>query len=166
MEQNVSGTEVLIWQSKDPPKASTMNAFSTHAAPCILDSKLLPVELTIHDHYGRETQCALHKLPAVIGRDEFVDVPLIDPWISHKHCEIDQIGDVLIVRDLDSKNGVFFHQHRVREWQVLSGERFTVGQTEIIVRYLRGAQTAIEADEPRKQRLSQNCTEETVQLLY
>ena len=143
-----------------------MNALSCHAAPCILCGKLLPVELTIHDHYGRETKCALHKLPAVIGRDKRADIQLMDPWISHRHCEIDQIGDVLIVRDLDSKNGVVVHQHRVRESQVLSGERFTVGQTEIIVRYLYGTQTAIEADEPRKQRLSQNCTEETVQLLY
>ena len=57
---------------------------------------LLPVELTIHDHYGRETRIVLHKLPAIIGRDEAADVPLIDPWISHRHCEIDQIGDVLV----------------------------------------------------------------------
>jgi pSer/pThr/pTyr-binding forkhead associated (FHA) protein len=65
---------------------------------------LLPIELTIHDHYGRKTRIALHKLPAIIGRDEHADVPLIDPWTSHRHCEIDRIGDVLIVRDLDSKN--------------------------------------------------------------
>ena len=66
---------------------------------------LLPVELSIRDHYGRETQCALHSLPVVMGRDEGADVQLTDPWISHRHCEIGQIGDVLIVRDLDSKNG-------------------------------------------------------------
>ena len=113
---------------------------------------LLPVELTIHDHYGRETRCVLHKLPAIIGRDERADVPLMDPWISHRHCEISQIGDVLVVRDLDSKNGVFMHGHRVREWQLLSGEQFTVGQTEIIVRYAGKAQAAIEAaaNEPQK----------------
>ena len=39
------------------------------------------------------------------------------------------------MRDLDSKNGIFIHSHRVRESQVLSGERLTVGRTEIIVRY-------------------------------
>ena len=36
----------------------------------ISTKNLLPVELTIHDHYGRETQCVLHSLPAVMGRDE------------------------------------------------------------------------------------------------
>jgi pSer/pThr/pTyr-binding forkhead associated (FHA) protein len=128
--------------------------------------RLLPVELTIIDHCGRETQCILHKLPAIVGRDESADVPLIDPWISHRHCEISQIGDVLIVRDLDSMNGFSMHGHRVRESQVLSGERFTVGQTEIMVRYAGGAQTAIEAEfsEPRKP--SQNRVPDTMQLLY
>jgi hypothetical protein len=40
----------------------------------ISTKSLLPVELTIRDHYGRETQCALHNLPAVMGRDEGADV--------------------------------------------------------------------------------------------
>ena len=125
------------------------------------------MELSIHDHYGRETLCVLHKLPAVIGRDDGADVPLTDPWISHRHCEIDQIGDVLAVRDLDSKNGIFMYGHRVRESQVLSGERVTVGQTEIIVRYAGKAHMAIGADaasEPQKP--AQNRVPETLELLY
>ena len=128
---------------------------------------LLPVELTIHDHYGRETQCALHKLPAVVGRDESADVQLTDPWVSHRHCEIDQIGDVLVVRDLYSKNGMFMHGHRVRESIVLSGERLTVGRTEIIVRYPRAAQTAIEADDskPPEQKPPQTPLTDTWKLL-
>ena len=40
---------------------------------------LLPVELTIHDHYGRETLIVLHKLPAIIGRRRGADVRLIGP---------------------------------------------------------------------------------------
>jgi len=106
---------------------------------------LLPVELTIHDHYGRETQCALHRLPAVMGRDEGADVQLTDPWISHRHCEIGQIGDVLVVRDLDSKNGIFIHGRRVRESHVLPGERLAIGRTEVTVRYPGMAQTVTEA---------------------
>ena len=124
------------------------------------------MELTIHDHYGRETRFVLHKLPAIIGRDERADVPLIDPWISHRHCEIDQIGDVLVVRDLDSKNGIFMHDHRVRESQVLSGERLTVGQTEIIVRYAGKAHTAIETEASEPQKPSQHRARDTEELLY
>jgi len=128
----------------------------------------LPVELTIRDHYGRKTQRALHNLPAIIGRDEGADVLLTDPWISHRHCEIGQIGDVLVVRDLDSKNGIFMHGHRVRESQVLSGDRLTVARTEIIVRYRGSTPTVIEteASKPQKQRPPQNHGPETVELLY
>ena len=127
---------------------------------------LLPVELTIRDHYGRETRRVLHKLPAIIGRNERADVPLTDPWISHRHCEISQLGDVLVVRDLDSKNGVFTHGHRVREWQVLSGEQFTVGQTEIIVRYPGRSKTAIEAEVGEPQKPLQKRARDTEELLY
>jgi pSer/pThr/pTyr-binding forkhead associated (FHA) protein len=125
---------------------------------------LLPVELAIHDHCGRETRCALYRLPAVIGRDEGADVQLTDPWVSHRHFEIDQVGDVLVVRDLDSKNGIFMHGRRRRESQVLSGEQLTVGRTEIIMRY---PGTAVEADgsKPPEQDPTQTPSPDTLKLL-
>lgn len=129
---------------------------------------LLPVELTIHDHYGREARCALHKLPAIIGRDESADVQLTDPWTSHRHCEIDQSGNVLVVRDLHSKNGIFMHGRRVRESNILSEERFTVARTEIIVRYPGAAQVAIDAaddSKPPEQKPPQTPLPDTWELL-
>ena len=133
----------------------------------ISTKRLLPVELTIRDHYGRETQCALHRLPAVIGRDEHADVQLTDPWVSHRHCEIEQIGDVLVVRDLNSKNGIFMHGHRVHESNVLSGEQLTVARTEIIVRYPGTAQAAMETDvsKPPGQKPPQTPLPDTWELL-
>ena len=107
---------------------------------------LLPVELTIHDHCGRETRCALHKLPAIFGRDEGADVQLRDPWVSYRHFEIDEIGDVLVVRDLESKNGIFIHGHRVLGSLVLTKGRLTVGRTEIVVCYPGTAQAAMETE--------------------
>ena len=133
----------------------------------ISTKNLLPVELTIHDHYGRETQCVLHSLPAVMGRDEATDVQLTDPWVSHRHCEIDQIGDVLVVRDPDSKNGIFMRGHRVRESEVLSGEQLTVARTEIIVRYPGTVQATMEAEvsEPPEQKPPQTPLPDTWELL-
>ena len=128
---------------------------------------LLPVELTIHDHYGREKRCAIYRLPAVIGRDDSADVQLTDPWVSHRHCEIRQSGDVLVVRDLNSKNGIFIRGHRVCESQVLSGERLTVARTEIAVRYPGTAQAAIEAEasKPPGQKPSRTPLPDTWELL-
>jgi pSer/pThr/pTyr-binding forkhead associated (FHA) protein len=112
---------------------------------------LLPVVLAIQDHCGRETQCAVYRLPAVIGRDESADVQLTDPWVSHRHFEIDQIGNVLVVRDLDSKNGIFMHGRRQRESQVLPGEQLTVGRTEITVRYPGTADEADVSNSPEQE---------------
>jgi pSer/pThr/pTyr-binding forkhead associated (FHA) protein len=91
----------------------------------------------------------------------------MDPWISHRHCEIDQIGDVLVVRDLDSKNGIFIHQHRVRDSQVLSGERLTVARTEIIVRYDGNAHAKIENEvsKPSERNSPQSPLPDTRELL-
>ena len=103
---------------------------------------LLPVELTIHDHYGRETGAILHRLPTILGRDETADVRLKDPWASHRHCEIDQLGHVLVVRDLNSKNGIIMQGHRVDESHVFPGDQFTIGQTVVTVQYRRGTQSS------------------------
>jgi pSer/pThr/pTyr-binding forkhead associated (FHA) protein len=98
---------------------------------------MLPLELMILDHYSHRSQCVLGSLPAILGRDEKDDVRLTDPWISHSHCELLQQGGVLVVRDLDSKNGVFMHGLRVREAEVLPGDCLTLGRTEITLRYRR-----------------------------
>ena len=101
---------------------------------------LLPLELVIVDHYERESRHVVRKLPVILGRDEKADVPLVDPWVSHAHCEIYQLGQALIVRDLDSKNGVFLHGARVNETHVLPGDRITLGRTEITLHF--GPKTA------------------------
>ena len=110
---------------------------SAEAGPAVaaVSSLVLPLELAILDHYARQSRCLLKSLPATIGRDEKDNVRLADPWISHSHCELFQQGGVVVVRDLDSKNGVFMHGVRVREAEVLPGDCLTLGRTEITLRY-------------------------------
>ncbi len=98
---------------------------------------IFPLELIILDHYARQSRCLLASLPAIFGRDEKDNVRLADPWISHSHCELFQQGEMLVVRDLDSKNGVFMHGVRIREAEVLPGDCLTLGRTEITFRYRR-----------------------------
>ena len=107
----------------------------------------MEVVLTILDHSGAETGVTLDRLPAVLGRDQTADIRLKDPWTSHRHCRIDQIGDVLVVRNLGSKNGIFMQGRRVDESRLLPGDQFTIGQTVVTVEYQRGSQTAISASE-------------------
>ncbi len=96
---------------------------------------LLPLELVVVDHYARESRFVVDTLPAILGRDDKAAVPLIDPWVSHAHCEIYQLGSTIVVRDLDSKNGIFVHGHRVREAEVISGDRLTLGRTEVTLNF-------------------------------
>lgn len=117
------------------------NAASTVLTTAVVTFR---VELTLLDHYGRETRLTVCALPAVLGRDERADVQLTDPWVSHIHCEIEQIGDALVIRDLDSKNGVFLHGHRIRESQILSGDRLTVGRTHVTVNFGGKPQTIVQ----------------------
>ena len=96
---------------------------------------VLPLELMILDHYARQSRRLVESLPAVFGRDEKDDVRLANPWISHSHCQLFQQAGVLMVRDLDSKNGVFIRGVRVREAEVLPGDCLTLGRTEITLHF-------------------------------
>ena len=113
-------------------QATTTASGSTGAA---VTDEVLPVELIILDHYARQTRCLLPGLPAVLGRNEHAEVMLTDPWVSHEHCKLLQHEGQVIVRDLESKNGVFMHGVRVLEAEVHSGDCITLGRTEITIRY-------------------------------
>ena len=43
----------------------------------------------------------------VIGRAASCDLSLDDPWVSKQHCEMVRHGAYCLLRDLDSKNGVY-----------------------------------------------------------
>jgi pSer/pThr/pTyr-binding forkhead associated (FHA) protein len=108
----------------------------------------MEVELTITDHYSMETRVVVRELPAILGRDEQADIYLRDPWASRKHCILAEIGEALVVSDLGSKNGIFLNGHRVRESQLMPGDRFAIGRTEITVHYQQpaGAESRSESD--------------------
>jgi pSer/pThr/pTyr-binding forkhead associated (FHA) protein len=120
-----------------------VSAGNTGAA---VSAELLPLELVILDHYARHSRCLLRSLPATLGRGEKDAVRLSDPWISHSHCELFQNGGALLVRDLDSKNGVFLHGVRIREAEVLPGDCVTLGRTEVTVRFGPAADKPLESD--------------------
>jgi len=91
--------------------------------------KPLPVVLTIDYRNHSETQTVA--LPATLGRDQEANVCLLDPWVSHIHCSLDEIDGTVVVRDLNSKNGIFVNGLRVEEALLQPGDRFTLGVTEI-----------------------------------
>lgn len=66
-------------------------------------------------------------LPFTIGRVETNLLPLLDDRVSRHHAKIDLDGDVLTLFDLDSKNGTFVDQKRVRTRPLRHGDRIEIG---------------------------------------
>jgi pSer/pThr/pTyr-binding forkhead associated (FHA) protein len=66
----------------------------------------------------------------VIGR-KGADFPLNDPEISRFHCVLEIRGPLISLKDLDSTNGTFFEEERVRAAMLQNGAEFRVGSSRI-----------------------------------
>jgi Inner membrane component of T3SS, cytoplasmic domain len=78
---------------------------------------------------------AVHTLKnprAIIGR-KGADVALEDAEISRQHCLIEVRDRYVNLKDLDSTNGTFFDEERVRAAVLLDGAEFRVGTSIIRV---------------------------------
>jgi pSer/pThr/pTyr-binding forkhead associated (FHA) protein len=70
----------------------------------------------------------LKKPRVVVGR-EGADIALQDPEISRHHCVVEVREDYANLRDLDSTNGTFFEEERVRAAMLGQGAEFRIGET-------------------------------------
>lgn len=68
----------------------------------------------------------------ILGR-EGSDLPINDPKISRRHCSIEVRGDVVRLRDLDSTNGTFFAEERVRAAELRNMSEFRIGSSLILL---------------------------------
>lgn len=77
----------------------------------------------------------VHKLTrprAVIGRAG-CDVEVKDPEVSRSHCAIEVKGEVVRLRDLDSTNGIYIEDERVRNAELQHLSEFRIGGTTMLV---------------------------------
>jgi pSer/pThr/pTyr-binding forkhead associated (FHA) protein len=69
----------------------------------------------------------LDKPILLFGRHAECDVQLNSKKVSRRHCVVATVGDLLIVRDLGSTNGVRVNGRRVIEGRVVPGDELTIG---------------------------------------
>ncbi len=62
----------------------------------------------------------------VIGR-KGADIPLNDPEISRHHCLLEVRDKFINLKDLDSTNGTFYEEERVRAAMLQDGSEFRIG---------------------------------------
>ena len=63
----------------------------------------------------------------LLGRHPECDVQIDSRKISRRHCCIAQVNDYLVVRDLDSTNGIRINGVRVVEGKLRPGDEVTIG---------------------------------------
>ncbi len=69
----------------------------------------------------------------VVGTHEQCDLVLTDPTVSRQHLEIELVAQGYAIRDLDSLNGAYLDDVRIREVVVTKGLTLTLGETRIKV---------------------------------
>lgn len=63
----------------------------------------------------------------VVGRDPVCDITLDHPLLSRRHAEFVTAGDLVVVRDLGSRNGVFVNGAKTAEQSLRPGDVVQVG---------------------------------------
>jgi pSer/pThr/pTyr-binding forkhead associated (FHA) protein len=87
-------------------------------------------------------------LPVTIGRGRRATLMLPHPHISREHCEIFEANGQLVVRDLESMNGTFVNNERVRESLLAPGALLTLGPITFRAVYEVGQQSRVAPSEP------------------
>jgi len=75
---------------------------------------------------------AMEKPRAILGRAG-ADVELDDPGVSRAHCAVEVNGEVVGLRDLDSTNGTYVNDERVRAAVLEHLGEFRIGSSVILV---------------------------------
>jgi predicted component of type VI protein secretion system len=69
----------------------------------------------------------LDKPILLVGRHQECDVQIPSRKISRKHCCIAQVSDYVVVKDLNSTNGVRLNGERLPELVLRHGDELTIG---------------------------------------
>lgn len=107
------GTKVIRWEEQ-PTKLT-----------------LSKCKLSIVSEQDQGKEIVLSRPIIKVGTNADNDLVLSDETMSREHFEIVKNKDGYLVRDLDSKNGVFINGVRVKEAFLLSGSLIRAGRTEM-----------------------------------
>jgi pSer/pThr/pTyr-binding forkhead associated (FHA) protein len=93
------------------------------------------VVLTILSGPSKGEKHTLSKPRVVLGR-KGADVALNDPEISRHHCLLEVRETYINLKDMDSTNGTFYDEERVRAAMLQDGTEFRIGVSLIRVNFL------------------------------
>jgi diguanylate cyclase (GGDEF)-like protein len=73
----------------------------------------------------------------LVGRSSKVDIQIDEESISRNHAVIENNGDDIVVRDLNSTNGTYVNDRPINQHRLLDGDQIKIGRT--IFKFLSGS---------------------------
>jgi pSer/pThr/pTyr-binding forkhead associated (FHA) protein len=67
-----------------------------------------------------------------IGRDDDNDIPIAEPSVSRRHASIERRGTDFVVRELQSTNGIWRGEERIRELTLRDGDVLSLGHARLV----------------------------------
>ena len=124
---------LLFWFPRSTHQQRVLAASATYEV--LTEGPAMRITLISTEADQGYAEIVLDRLPAMIGRSEGVDVRLEDVSVSHYHCKIDNLGGVVVVRDLGSRFGTYVNGNDVTERILQSGDLLTLGKTQFRAHY-------------------------------
>ena len=135
LQKSVDSTMVI---SPLPSFARGDAASSNSKLPPVDAGVRLPMDanvvLTLLSGPAKGTAHTLKKARVIVGRSGS-DIPLEDPEISRQHCLLEVRETFINLKDMDSTNGTFYEEERVRAAMLFDGSEFRIGESLVRVNF-------------------------------
>jgi pSer/pThr/pTyr-binding forkhead associated (FHA) protein len=93
----------------------------------------MEVTLVMFKADGERREFPLRKPVTVLGRKRTCDLRIPIPSVSREHCQIENNGHGVTVRDLGSSNGTSVNDERITQAKLTAGDRLTIGPVHFVV---------------------------------
>lgn len=70
--------------------------------------------------------------PLILGRDAQAILQILDKGVSRAHAEIFRVGEMVFIRDLNSRNGTLVNGETIKEELLREGDLIRIGSTQIV----------------------------------
>jgi general secretion pathway protein A len=95
--------------------------------------------LMLTHHGSTVAQRDLRRGRLQIGRAPGNDLQIDSHFVSRHHCQIVTSGEMSVIEDVRSTNGIYVNEHRIRYHRLKDGDTIAVGEHELRYLDLRGS---------------------------